>query len=99
MKTVGHEVDKIRKIMGFILESKKNDKPYFQKGINDYNKIKHSDDYVEHPDFNQKFDYIEEIDQIIEKWSEKYKMSIDCDNPKGFSQRAHCKGKNGKRKK
>ena len=49
--------------------------------------------------FNQKFDYIEEIDQIIEKWSEKYKMSIDCDNPKGFSQRAHCKGKSGKRKK
>jgi hypothetical protein len=23
-------------------------------------------------------------------WSEKYKRSIDCDNPKGFSQRAHC---------
>ena len=25
-------------------------------------------------------------------WSEKYKKSIDCDNPKGFSQRAHCQG-------
>ena len=22
-------------------------------------------------------------------WSDKYKKSIDCDNPKGFSQRAH----------
>ena len=28
-----------------------------------------------------------------EGWSEKYKRSIDCDNPKGFSQRAHCQGK------
>ena len=30
---------------------------------------------------------------IKEKWSEKYKDSIDCNNPKGFSQRAHCIGK------
>jgi len=29
-------------------------------------------------------------------WSEKYKKSIDCDNPKGFSQRAHCQGKQKK---
>jgi hypothetical protein len=28
-----------------------------------------------------------------EKWSEKYKKSIDCNNPKGFSQKAHCQGK------
>ena len=27
------------------------------------------------------------------KWSQKYKKSIDCNNPKGFSQRAHCQGK------
>jgi hypothetical protein len=27
------------------------------------------------------------------KWSDKYKKSIDCNNPKGFSQRAHCQGK------
>ena len=26
-------------------------------------------------------------------WSEKYKKSIDCNNPKGFSQKAHCQGK------
>tara|TARA_Y100001937_G_scaffold12455_1_gene15827 strand:- start:7369 stop:9843 length:2475 start_codon:yes stop_codon:yes gene_type:complete len=25
-----------------------------------------------------------------EDWSDKYKKSIDCNNPKGFSQRAHC---------
>ncbi len=28
-----------------------------------------------------------------EDWSEKYKNSIDCNNPKGFSQKAHCAGK------
>ncbi len=28
-----------------------------------------------------------------EDWSEKYKSSIDCNNPKGFSQKAHCQGK------
>lgn len=27
------------------------------------------------------------------KWSDKYKRSIDCDNPKGFSQKQHCKSK------
>ncbi len=27
------------------------------------------------------------------KWSDKYKRSIDCDNPKGFSQKAHCAGR------
>ena len=32
-------------------------------------------------------------DYIDEKWSEKYKRSIDCSNPKGFSQRAHCQGR------
>ena len=30
------------------------------------------------------------------KWSQKYKKSIDCDNPKGFSQKAHCAGKKKK---
>ena len=30
---------------------------------------------------------------ITEAWSKKYKNSIDCNNPKGFSQKAHCAGK------
>lgn len=34
--------------------------------------------------------------EMKEKWSEKYKKSIDCKNPKGFSQRAHCQGKKKK---
>ncbi len=32
-------------------------------------------------------------DIINEKWSQKYKRSIDCNNPKGFSQKAHCQGR------
>ncbi len=28
-----------------------------------------------------------------EDWSDKYKKSIDCNNPKGFSQKAHCRGR------
>lgn len=34
-----------------------------------------------------------EIISILEKWSKKYKKSIDCSNPKGFSQKAHCAGR------
>ena len=32
-------------------------------------------------------------DFITEKWSQKYKKSINCSHPKGFSQKAHCAGK------
>ena len=35
----------------------------------------------------------EELEQVKEKWSAKYKKSINCNNPKGFSQRAHCQGR------
>ena len=44
--------------------------------------------------------YVHQVKQILgvpeeldEKWSAKYKSSINCANPKGFSQRAHCAGK------
>ena len=30
---------------------------------------------------------------VSEKWSRKYKSSINCANPKGFSQKAHCAGR------
>jgi hypothetical protein len=33
---------------------------------------------------------------MLEKWSEKYKRSINCSNPRGFSQRAHCDGRKKK---
>jgi hypothetical protein len=40
-------------------------------------------------------EYIEmRISEILtEKWTAKYKKSINCSHPKGFSQRAHCAGK------
>jgi hypothetical protein len=34
-----------------------------------------------------------EVISILEKWSNKYKKSIDCSNAKGFSQKAHCAGR------
>jgi len=36
------------------------------------------------------------VDFINEKWSAKYKKSINCSNPKGFSQKAHCQGRKKK---
>ena len=36
--------------------------------------------------------------QMQEGWSDKYKKSINCDDPKGFSQRAHCQGRKKKMK-
>ena len=33
------------------------------------------------------------LDIINEEWSQKYKNSINCSHPKGFSQKAHCAGK------
>jgi hypothetical protein len=30
---------------------------------------------------------------VAEEWSQKYKKSINCSHPKGFSQKAHCAGK------
>ena len=48
----------------------------------------------------QKINHLKEIiaqlkqkepeDYIEEKWSQKYKSSINCSNPQGFSQKAHC---------
>jgi len=34
--------------------------------------------------------------KLGEGWSAKYKKSINCSNPKGFSQKAHCAGKKKK---
>lgn len=30
------------------------------------------------------------------KWSDKRKKAVDCDNPKGFSEKAHCAGRKKK---
>jgi hypothetical protein len=34
-----------------------------------------------------------DADKLNEAWSKKYKDSINCSDPKGFSQKAHCVGK------
>lgn len=39
-----------------------------------------------------------EIKNILEKWSSKYKRSINCSRPKGFSQKAHCAGRKKRKK-
>jgi hypothetical protein len=53
-----------------------------------------------HPDdgyeqiIDRMMDHIESDYGLAEEWSEKYKRSIDCSNPRGFSQKAHCAGRN-----
>ena len=42
--------------------------------------------------FNMSLPIMGEL-ELEEKWSEKYKKSINCNNPKGFSQKAHCQGR------
>lgn len=44
--------------------------------------------------FSQIQQIIQQKRTIKEGWSQKYKKSINCSNPKGFSQKAHCAGKN-----
>jgi len=46
--------------------------------------------------FNMNLPIMGEL-ELEEKWSEKYKKSINCNNPKGFSQRAHCQGRKKKK--
>ena len=42
-------------------------------------------------------DVVEHLEQYVaEKWTNKYKKSINCSNPKGFSQKAHCAGRKKK---
>ena len=44
--------------------------------------------------FNKLYpEYLADKPVVSESWSKKYKKSINCSNPKGFSQRAHCAGR------
>jgi hypothetical protein len=61
-------------------------------------KLNHACDYVatvrDYIKFYQDEKNINTEDVCInEKWSQKYKNSINCSNPKGFSQKAHCRAK------
>lgn len=61
-------------------------------------KLNHACDYVATVKDYLKF-YRDEkeagtpLNQIDEKWTNKYKKSINCSNPKGFSQKAHCRAR------
>ena len=55
-----------------------------------YDSAKEKHNYEELENFWKNYKKEEEV---TEKWSEKYKKSINCSNPKGFSQRAHCQGR------
>lgn len=63
-------------------EDKSEDTPMIKRSINKFLHDKKKEN--------------KEQDEVTEKWSEKYKKSIDCSNPKGFSQKAHCQGRKKK---
>ena len=67
---------------------KKDNHPYLCHMCGyDSNSKKHNYDELENFWKNYK------KEEVTEKWSEKYKKSINCNNPNGFSQRAHCQGR------
>ena len=55
-----------------------------------YDSAKEKHNYDELENFWKNYKKEEEV---TEKWSEKYKKSINCSNAKGFSQKAHCQGR------
>ena len=67
----------------------KPDKPYPVEIIVDGKSVAKAGKVV-HMKFHPK-DYYDK--NVEEGWSKKYKKSIDCNNPKGFSQKAHCQGR------
>ena len=65
-------------------------------------KLNHAADYIATVRDYLKFYHDEKSlgtsdQEINEKWTRKYKTSIDCSHPKGFSQRAHCAGRRARR--
>ncbi len=65
-------------------------------------KLNHAADYIATVRDYLKFYHDEKSlgtsdQEINERWTRKYKTSIDCSHPKGFSQRAHCAGRRARR--
>ena len=61
-------------------------------------KLNHACDYVATVRdylkfYNSEKEKNTEQSAINEKWSSSYKKSINCNNPKGFSQKAHCRAR------
>jgi hypothetical protein len=65
------------------LTSRLNAKPYYYDPNNKFEET------------GQQYNHGEDIKikDLSETWSNKYKKSINCSHPKGFSQKAHCAGK------
>lgn len=68
------------------------------KDINHYNRELGEDETIEATSSGGAGQYSQPLfsttkKEMGEKWSKKYKESIDCDNPKGFSQKSYCKSK------
>ena len=100
------ELEKLNKEININYKEGKDENVSFEERRNNYNDL-----YANHF-FYTKFkpnamegikkmidDYVKKHNKefISEKWSKKYKKSIDCNNPKGFSQRAHCQGRKKKK--
>ena len=75
----------------------------FKKGLDSsFSKIElNKDTMLDYVNASQSVKEVTDLDEVKseekEKWSEKYKKSIDCSNPKGFSQKAHCAGRKKKK--
>jgi hypothetical protein len=65
----------------------------FKSSLPENNKIKSSDKQKMKNSTQKKGEPSNNKKEVDEKWSQKYKDSINCNNPKGFSQKAHCQGR------
>jgi hypothetical protein len=99
--------EKVIKLIDIILEETQSDQKEMIDGIVDMlTQVKDIDNRREMAldrlkDFKQNNIKVNEkeflercgLSTVNEKWTKKYKKAIDCSNPKGFSQRAHCAGR------
>jgi hypothetical protein len=76
-------IDEGNAFLGALNTARKNNLEYFIVDGKKY-KVKKNKKIVKEAELN-------------EKWSKKYKRSINCAHPKGFSQKAHCAGRRKKK--
>ena len=83
--TIGVRPSTARRIITIYLQSEDDVRTRIEQALKTKNGFK---------ELLMKVETIEFDDNILaEAWSNKYKRSIDCSNPKGFSQKAHCASK------
>jgi len=75
----------------FSKDAQKVAKDMKKSDVKKYAATKHKGLHLKKETLEKKLEEL--IKKIDEKWSDKYKKSIDCSNPKGFSQKAHCAGR------